>query len=194
MIGLIVIGFILIYKTYQFKYSNFFFDIIIVGVLSFFGLALWIWSSYVDLQSYRMNKLNRYLITSIVGLILVGTLLILNWQINSTFKKPTLIKVFCNGDFNGTGIDFKSDGTYIFDNSAIGLSNYQYGTYKTVGNTITLDRKEIDNVIKTGRLEIKEKEFADSSGFKKVLYMFQIDDGGNVLSDETEFRVIIDNR
>lgn len=194
LIGLIVIGFILIYKTYQFKYSSFFFDIIIFGVLSFLGFVLWIWSLYVDLKYYRKIKIKRFLITSVSGVILISSVLILNWQINSIFNKPSLIKGFYDGDFNGTSIDFKFDSTYIFDNSAIGLSNYQHGTYKIVGNSITLDAKNIDNVIKTRHIEIKEKELADSSGFKKVNYLVQIDDVGNVLNDETEFRVIIDNR
>ena len=115
-------------------------------------------------------------------------------QINKNFDKPTLIRIYYDGDFNGTGIDFKTDGTYIFDNSAIGMSDYQYGTFTIKGNEITLDKSELDNVIKTNRLEIRPKTIEYSDRTEIENYVYQTDENAEILKSETEFRVVIDNR
>jgi hypothetical protein len=47
--------------------------------------------------------------------------------VNHEFDKPTLLKVYYSWDFNGIGIDFRTDRTYILNNSAIGPGNYFYG-------------------------------------------------------------------
>ena len=59
---------------------------------------------------------------------------------------------------------------------------------------VILDRNELDNVIKTNTLEIAPKTIDYSEGAKTEKYVFQIDKEGNVMKNETEFRVVIDNR
>ena len=110
-------------------------------------------------------------------------------QIN--FNKPTLLKVFYDGDFNGTGIDFKTDGTYIFDNSAIGISDYFYGTYKITNDRITMDKDQFDNLTNLKYLEIREGKTENNA---TDLYLYQIDSLGNLIDNSQEFRVTIDNR
>ncbi|WKW45474.1 hypothetical protein P3875_06695 [Myroides sp. JBRI-B21084] len=101
------------------------------------------------------------------------------------------MKVFYDGDFNGTGIDFKTDGTYIFDNSAIGISDYFYGTYRIDENKITMDKDTIDNLTNFKFLEIKDKELEQG---KTDLFLYQVDSLGNAIERSDEFRVTIDNR
>jgi hypothetical protein len=131
-----------------------------------------------------------------IGLGIVFTIIIWKWnsQINEKFDKPTLVRIFYDGDFNGTGIDFKTDGTYIFDNSAIGLSNYLYGEYEISGNKIILDKSNLDNVVKTNRLEIRPKSIEYFDRTESEQYVFQINEIGNILENVTEFRVVVDNR
>lgn len=102
--------------------------------------------------------------------------------------------MFYNGDFNGTSIDFKANGTYIFDNSAIGMSDYYFGAYKIEGNRITLDKDKIDNLGDLRNLEIREKKNIHDNDAKGELYLFQVDKIGNIIDRATEYRVIIDNR
>ncbi len=117
----------------------------------------------------------------------------INWRNESDLNKPTLVRVFYDGDFNGTGIDFKTDVTYIFDNFAIGLSDFTYGTYKIEGQKITLDKNEIENVIKTNLLEIKDiKE--NGVDYLAGEYLFQIDQNGSEMKTAIKFRVVEDNR
>jgi hypothetical protein len=103
--------------------------------------------------------------------------------------------VFYDGDFNGTGIDFKTDRTYIFDNSAIGLSNYFYGTYTIDGNKITLDKDKIDNITNLTHLEIIQKDSLLLPDEKKSdKYLYQVDENGEVINNSEKYRVVIDNR
>ena len=115
-------------------------------------------------------------------------------KILTIFKKPTLLKVYYDGDFNGTGIDFKTEGTYIFDNSAIGLSDYYYGEYTITGDLITMDKDQIDNISGLKYLKIKEKKIAYKDSTKNELYLFRVDEDGNTIRSTSEFRVIVDNR
>ena len=133
-----------------------------------------------------MKNISLILILIISGL-LISILAIFDIRRQINFDKPSLLKVFYDGDFNGTSIDFKTDGTYIFDNAAIGLSNYFYGTYKITDNSIIMDKDLLDNLDHFKYLEIREKENED-------LYLYQIDSLGNLIETSTQFRVVMDNR
>jgi len=189
----VFIGLLIIYKTYQFKYSDFVFDGIIYSVIAIIGLIIWVIILYKDWILFRKSKQANYLINGIIGGIFLITVFGINRIINKNFDKPTLLKVFYDGDYNGTGIDFKTDGTYIFDNFCLG-SNYEYGTYEINGNKITLDKYEIDNVIKTNQLEIRPKiiEYVDQT--KTENYIYQVNEQGEILRNKIEFRIVIDNR
>ncbi len=140
-----------------------------------------------------MTKNNRFLIGLILGVLFIGLITGLNWKNKSEFNKPTLIRAYYDGDFNGTSIDFKTDGTYIFDNHSIGLSEYVYGKYKINGQSISLDRNEIDNVIKTDILEIKDIT-ENGIDYLAGTYILQIKSNGNEIEQATKFRVVKDNR
>jgi len=169
------------------------FDYLIFLGIALIGFIYWLWSVYKDYNSYKITRTSKYLIGPVLGLIFLITIIGINWKNESDLNKPTLVRVFYDGDFNGTGIDFKTDGTYILDNSAIGLSDYTYGNYKISGQKITLDKNEIDNVIKTDLLEIKDiKE--DGIDYIAGKYLLQIDPNGNEIKKATKFRVVVDNR
>ena len=180
--------------TYQSKYSTFLFDSIIFGIPAIVGIAFWTWSIFTDFKNSRYKKNLVKLITPIAGLIFASIIFIMSLTINSTFNKPTLLRIYYDGDFNGVGIDFKTDGTYIFDNSAIGLSDYQYGNYEINVNKIILDKNEMDNTIKTNRLEIYAKTIEYPDRTETEDYVCQVNEKGARLKNMIEFRVVIDNR
>ena len=170
------------------------FDLVIFGILSIIGLGFLIWSLFTDLKNFRTNRSLFSLIPLGLAMIFSAVIGIWNFQIASNFDKPTLVRVYYDGDFNGTGIDFKTDGTYIFDNSAIGISDYIYGKYEISGDRITLDKSNLDNVVVTNQLEIRPKIVEYSGRTVTGTYAFQIDEKGKVLENSTEFRLVIDNR
>jgi glucan phosphoethanolaminetransferase (alkaline phosphatase superfamily) len=194
LILILLVGGYLTYLTYSFQFRTFFGDAIIWLLLIGIGILLFIWTIIKDYQQFKAKKrVLNFTLTSLC-LIFVFSILLLEFKIQRNFNKPTLIKVFYDGDYNGTSIDFKKDGTYIFDNSAIGLSDYTYGTYEINGNNIKLDRDQIDNLTNLKQLKIDEKEIDYKDGTKKELYLFQVDTNGNIIDRTTEYRVTIDNR
>ncbi|WP_298537867.1 hypothetical protein [uncultured Algibacter sp.] len=168
------------------------FDSIIFGGIALIGIIYWLWSINKDLKQYKLTKNSEFLIGTILGIVFIGLILVMNWKNNSDLYKPTLVRVYYDGDFNGTSIDFKTDGTYVFDNHAIGFSDYTYGKYQINGQMITLDKKEIDNVIESDLLEIKKKKINGTDNSEN--YLFQIGNNGTEIKRATEFRVVVDNR
>lgn len=194
LILILLVGGYLTFLTYSFQFQTFFGDAIIWLLLIGIGILLFIWTIIKDFQLFKAEKrFLNFTLTSLC-LIFVFSISILEFKIQWNFNKPTLVKVFYDGDYNGTAIDFKKDGTYIFDNSAIGLSDYTYGTYEINGNNIKLDRDQIDNLTNLKQLKIDEKEMNYQDGTKKELYLFQVDKNGKIIDRTTEYRVTIDNR
>ncbi|MDR6302282.1 hypothetical protein [Mesonia maritima] len=161
--------------------------------VALFGFIFWLWTIFRDYKQYKATEQIKFLIGPLIGIIFLITIFGINWKNESDLNKPTLVRAFYDGDFNGTGIDFKTDGTYIFNNSAIGLSDYTYGTYKISGQKITLDKNEIDNVIKTNLLEIKDVK-ENGVDYLAGEYLFQIEPNGNEIKRATKFRIVVDNR
>jgi len=191
---ILLVGGLLTNLTYKSQFRTFFGDAIFWLFLILIGIIILIWTLVKDIELYKSeNKIQNFSLT-ILCFLIIGIITTLEIKIQNNFNKPTLLKVFYDGDYNGTAIDFKEDGTYIFDNSAIGLSDYTYGTYEINGNKITLDRNKIDNLTDLKNLEIKEKEIIYKGDVKKELYLFQVDKNGKVIGRTTEYRVTVDNR
>lgn len=194
LILILFLGAYLTYLTYSFQFQSFFGDAIIWFLLIVVGILIFIWTILKDFKVYKVEKRIQNFALTFLCLTFISTILILEFKIQRNFSKPTLIKVFYDGDYNGTAIDFKKDGTFIFDNSAIGLSDYTYGTYEINGNKITLDRDQIDNLTNLKHLKIDEKQINNQEGTKKELYLFQVDTNGKLIDNGFEYRVTIDNR
>ena len=195
LILIFIVGALLIYYTYKFKYQSFFFDAVIWVGLIFLGSILAFWTLFRDIKLYSVEKRFKNFTLSFIALVFITIILTKELKINHEFDKPTLLKVYNAGDFNGTGIDFKTDRTYILINSAIGLSNYFYGTYTIDGNKITLDKDRIDNIPNLKHLEIIKKEklkLADEQQTENYLYL--VDKNGEVIKNSEKYSVVIDNR
>ena len=195
LILIFIVGALLIYYTYKFKYQSFFFDAVIWVGLICLGSILAFWTLFRDIKLYSVEKRFKNFTLSFIALVFITIILTKELKINHEFDKPTLLKVYNAGDFNGTGIDFKTDRTYILINSAIGLSNYFYGTYTIDGNKITLDKDRIDNIPNLKHLEIIKKEklkLADEQQTENYLYL--VDKNGEVIKNSEKYSVVIDNR
>jgi hypothetical protein len=188
------IGIFLSYKVYQFRSSTFIFDLIVFGGIAVFGIIFWLWSINKDLKQFKLTKKNRFLTGTIIGIIFFSIIIGINWKNNSYFNKPTLIRGYYDGDYNGSGIDFKKDGTYILENHAMGFSDFFFGFYEIEENIITLDKKDIDNVIKSNKLMIKDYLIKYPEKDKNEKYLIQITESGKELTIESRFKIIIDNR
>lgn len=189
LVLILIIGGILTYFVYQSQFHTFFFEDIFKPFFFVVATLILVWTTLTDFKIYKVKKATQNFTLTLLCLIYISIILILYIKNQSAFNKETLLRVFYDGDFNGTGIDFKTDGMYIFDSSAIGVSNYYYGTYKILGNKITMDKDQLENLENLKYLEIKAKEKEQTD-----LYLYQIDSIGNLIPKSTKFRVIIDNR
>lgn len=190
LVGVLTVGLLLLKFTYNFKHFSFIFDLLIFRFVAAIGLSFLVWSLFTDLRKNKLSENTSRIIPAILGFIFIVIIWTWNSKINQDFTKPTLLSIYYDGDYNGVGIDFKKDGTYIFDNSAIGMSDYLYGTYAIDGKKITLDKKEIDNIIKSRHLEIRPNTigYVDSTNIEYAV--FQIDNEGHLMKNELKFRVI----
>ena len=195
LILIFIVGGLLTYLTYKFKYQFFFFDAVIWIGLIFLGSILTVWTMLMDIKLYVTEQRIKNFTLSFIALVFISAILTTELTINHEFNKPTLLKMFYAGDFNGTAIDFKTDRTYILDNSAIGLSNYFYGTYTIDENKITLDKDNIDNIPNLKYLEILNTDsllLPDEKESDKYIYL--VDEKGVVIKNSEKFRLVIDNR
>jgi hypothetical protein len=194
LIIILGIGIFLTHKIYNFRFSTFIFDLIIFGGIAIIGIIFWLWSINKDLKQFKLTKKKWFLSGTLLGIIFFIIIIGINWKNNSYFNKPTLIRGYYDGDFNGSGIDFKKDGTYVFENHAMGFSDFIFGLYKIEENIITLDRNDIDNVIKTNKLEIKSYLIKYPEEDKDEKFLIQIRENGEELKGESGLKIIIDNR
>jgi hypothetical protein len=192
LILVLLLGGVMAFLAYRSKYQTFFFADEIWRFLIFCGVILFVYAVIKDVKNYRLNKQLRHLSTTITAVIFIIVIQLMKYNTSKNFNKPSLLKVFYSGDFNGTAIDFKRDGTYIFDNSSIGQSDYLYGTYQITGNKIIIDKNDLDNVVTTSILEIRDKQVEHSGSYEK--YLYQLSKDGQVINNATEFRVVVDNR
>ncbi len=191
---IVLIGCFLIYYTYNSKYQVSIFDSLFWVILIAAGIPLLFWTLYKDFISFKINKEFPILLPSIISLIIISIISILEFKNYRDFNKPTLLRAYYDGDINGTGIDFKLDGTYIFNSSAIGFTDYNYGTYKIEGQKFIIDQNKIDEIIESSILEVQKQNAEDSESLNAENYLIQITKQGNKIPNSTEFKVVIDNR
>lgn len=191
-ISILIVGLLLINITYNSQFEVSLADGLSWFVLIFIGICLLIWTLVTDIKRYRFEKKVSSFGFTVLCLLIFAIVSLLEVKSQGVFNQTTLLKVFYDGDFNGVGIDFKKNGTYIFDNSSIGSSNYTYGTYQISGDSITLDRNKIGNVSGLKHLVIKPKSNPDSS--KTDMYLFSINEKGDMLAHSLVFRITVDNR
>ena len=132
-------------------------------------------------KDYKANKIKQNwlnFIPSIFGIILLISFGVTELVLIMRDNSPVLLSANYNGDFNGAWFEFRSDGTYKFVNHAGVGAQYFRGNYTLEDSIITLDRKEIDGVIFTNKLAIRDKAFVDLK--YKILY--QIDENHKVVS------------
>lgn len=173
----IIFGFILLYKTSQTKYHTDFVDAFVWFGMTLFGIIFFIVVFIKDSRQYGQEKKFRSFISTFIVVASALLSVLLGFIINYDQHKPTWVKAYYDGDYNGVGIDLKTDGSYVLDDSAIGTSDYTYGDYRISGDTIILDNALVKRLV-----------------FRKIgadLYLMEIDSSGRA---GIEFRMTQDNR
>ncbi len=160
---------------------EFAFDFIPLGIVSFIAIIVFVWTIFLDRKEYSKSKSKADFLPTIIGTtILLGlftTFYILDLRDKSPSRLYCVTKIV---DFNGAAIDFREDGTYKLTSWCLG-ANYYRGTYTLQDSVITLDKSEIEKIIESNRLLIRQEV-----GQKSV---YQINKDGQVIERAIDFVV-----
>ncbi len=183
-----------IYQAYSSHFESSFFDLFELILSIIIILPIWLWAFYKhsEPESIEQKKQNRTAIL-VGGLSLIVMVSIYSYT-SYQFNKPTLIKVFYDGDFNGTSIDFKTDGTFITDDFAVFVNTYSYGEYSIKGNELIIKRIEHKSILKSDFLQIKKLGLGMNDSIRNTKYLFQTNKTGLDIKNATKFRLVTDNR
>lgn len=179
------------YKFIKDSDNVFILDLYVEFAISFIFLISLIATILRDKKEYKLTKSNSSFLPTIVGLLFVLSFFVTNYLLTARDKSPILIQANYDGGFNGCGFEFREDGTYkFFNGSGLGV-DYFRGNFTIKDSIITLDKSDIDNVIKSKFLAIRPYQNSDTTRTKII---FQINDKHEIEDKDFGFIVNEDNR
>lgn len=154
-------------------------DVFIDIILGIVVLAVFTWVIYKDLKENKHNTFKSIRTPGIfiISFIIAGTILYLR------DSSSVILTADSKDDLSGASIDFRKDGTYKLSSYSIFGADFFRGRYTIKDSIITLDRSEIDGVIKSNRLAIRTGNSEHDE--KKEIY--QLDVESNVLTNASVF-------
>lgn len=162
------------------------FDGIFLSVVFIIFLIACVSCFIVDFKNYNNKIPNTNFKNTIVSLIVLISFPMTDYILKLRDRSPIILKAGTFSDFNGASLEFREDGTYKFGNlSALG-SNYIRGQFKMNDSIITLDQSNLDNVIKSQFLMIKETP-NDS-------IILQVNDKNEIIDERFSLKIRLDNR
>ncbi|MEM6297605.1 MAG: hypothetical protein AAF740_02845 [Bacteroidota bacterium] len=164
------------------KYEN---NFLIEGgaiLIGFIGIIIWLWSLVVDVEAMIHGASLVRLSPTACALSFAVLTYFVNYRNQIPFEKPTLLRYYYDGDYNGTALDFKDDGTYIFEDMAIGFVDYSFGTYEISGDTIKLKENPAPRLFKRTNFLISDN------------CMKELSEDNQPLGEYCQYRIIEDHR
>lgn len=192
IIPLCFLGYLFI-KSYIHSYNEeFIFDSEIQFVVGILFLIFFSITAYTSIKYYKRNRKYYELIPSLFGLVFIFCFFYMRNKYQKIDSSPIVLRANYDGDINGFTLEFRKDSTYKFFNYSVFGGKYLRGKYLIKDSIIILDKKEIDNVVKTNQLAIRKmSENYKGSDYKIV----QIDNKHNLIEDQYfDFIINIDKR
>ena len=154
IIPLFLFGYLFI-RNFIISYEEeFIFDFEILFFIGVLFIVFFIITIYRGIKNFRIANRPFELLPIFLGLIFVFLgILYKNERIDSS---PIVLRANYDGDINGFSLEFRKDGTYKFCNYSVLGGKYFRGKYLLKDSIITLDRNNIDDVIKSNQLAIRK--------------------------------------
>ncbi|AZI55551.1 hypothetical protein EIB75_09955 [Epilithonimonas vandammei] len=178
IIPLLIIGFYYNFWVIQNADKEMVFQEFVYGGLILIFLILLGISLRKDILKYKEAKNWKSFFPTIIGMTILLSFLASSLMLKIRDNSPVIIQAGYDGGFNGAWFDFRKDGTYKFANSGGIGADFFRGKYTLSDTIITLDKTEIDNVIKTNKLAIREIKNFDST---KIKVIYQIGENHNII-------------
>ena len=153
-------------------------------VLLFLGISFLIFfliSIYKGIKYFKLNKNKFELMPIFLGFIIIFTFLGFWYKCEKMDISPIILRANYDGDVNGFSLEFREDGTYKFFNYSFFGGKYYRGKYTLRDSILILDKNNIDNVIRTNKLVIRNlNENVD----KRISRIVQIDNNHNRIEEQ----------
>lgn len=185
IIPIVIIGFYYNLWTFRNADTEMIFDGIIYGFLILIFLIFLAFAINKDLKKNKSSNNWKNFFPTIIGISFLISFVVININLSLKDNSPIIIQAGYDGGFNGAWFEFRKDGTYKLGNHAGIGADYFRGKYELKDSKITLDKNEIDKVIKTNKLAIRNKVYGDS--VSKII--FQIDENHKIVDKEIKFTV-----
>ena len=185
IIPMVIIGFYYSLWTFRNADTEMIFDGIIYGFLILIFLIVLGFAINKDLKKNKSEKNWKNFFPTIIGISFLISFIVININLSLRDNSPIIIQAGYDGGFNGAWFEFRKDGTYKFGNYAGIAADYFRGKYQLKDSIITLDKNEIDKVIKTNKLAIRNEVYGDS--VSKII--IQIDENHKIIDNEIKFSV-----
>ena len=125
-------------------------------LLEFYLLFFFIITIYRGIKNFRIANRPFELLPMFLGLIFVFVFLEILYKNERIDSSPIVLRANYDGDINGFSLEFRKDGTYKFCNYSVLGGKYFRGKYLMKDSIITLDRNNIDDVIRSNQLAIRK--------------------------------------
>ena len=156
IIPLFLFGYLFI-RSFMISYEE---ESVFDGLILFFlGISFqtfFIISIYRGIKNFRIANRPFELLPMFLGLIFVFVFLEILYKNERIDSSPIVLRANYDGDINGFSLEFRKDGTYKFCNYSVLGGKYFRGKYLLKDSIITLDRNNIDDVIKSNQLAIRK--------------------------------------
>ena len=156
IIPLFLFGYLFI-RSFMISYEE---ESVFDGLILFFlGISFqtfFIISIYRGIKNFRIANRPFELLPMFLGLIFVFVFLEILYKNERIDSSPIVLRANYDGDINGFSLEFRKDGTYKFCNYSVLGGKYFRGKYLMNDSNITLDRNNIDDVIKSNQLAIRK--------------------------------------
>ena len=181
IIPLFLFGYLFI-RNFIISYEEeFIFDFEILFFIGVLFIVFFIITIYRGIKNFRIANRPFELLPMFLGLIFVFVFLGILYKNGRLDSSPIVLRANYDGDINGFSLEFRKDGTYKFFNYSFFGGKYYRGKYTLRDSILILDKNNIDNVISTNKLVIRN--FNDNVG-KKISRIVQIDNKHNRIEEQ----------
>ena len=181
IIPLFLFGYLFI-RSFMISYEE---ESVFDGLILFFlGISFqtfFIISIYKGIKYFKLKKNKFELMPIFFGFIIIFIFFGFSYKCEKMDISPIILRANYDGDVNGFSLEFREDGTYKFFNYSFFGGKYYRGKYKLRDSILILDKNNIDNVIRTNKLVIRN--FNDNIG-KKISRIVQIDNKHNRIEEQ----------
>lgn len=185
---LVITGIYYLYFSIKTADNTFIFDGVIYFLLILLFTVFFAITIKNDFKSFKVSKNYKSFLFTIIGFLIIIINIGCQLCLSSRDNSEILLKAFYDGDYNGSSLELRKDGTYKFGNGSGLGESVQRGKYSINDAIITLDKDNIDNVIESKTLVLRsELNGTDAK-------IFQIDKNFNLIDRATQFRVVYDKR